>query len=85
MSIKDQAAIVGVGATPYYKRGQSYPEDSELSLACKAILSALDDAGLTRTQIFASGGLDEYVIADLVEAGAEPRGRARGRITPEPA
>ncbi len=46
MSIKDQAAIVGVGATPYYKRGQSYPE-TEMSMACKAIIGALDDAGLT--------------------------------------
>ncbi len=46
MSIKDKAAIVGVGATPYYKRGQSYPE-SEFSMACTAILAALDDAGLT--------------------------------------
>ncbi|MCU4184321.1 hypothetical protein K6U06_08100 [Acidiferrimicrobium sp. IK] len=46
MTIKDKAAIVGVGATPYYKRGQSYPE-SEFSMACSAILSALDDAGLT--------------------------------------
>lgn len=46
MTIKDQAAIVGVGATPYWKRGQSYPE-SELSMACTAILAALDDAGLS--------------------------------------
>jgi acetyl-CoA acetyltransferase len=46
MSIKDQAAIVGVGATPYYKRGQSFPE-TELSMACTAILGALEDAGLT--------------------------------------
>jgi acetyl-CoA acetyltransferase len=46
MSIKDTAAIVGVGATNYWKRGQSYPE-TELSMACTAILSALDDAGLT--------------------------------------
>ncbi|MDO8389497.1 MAG: thiolase [Actinomycetota bacterium] len=46
MTIKDKAAIVGVGATPYFKRGQSYPE-SELSMACSAILAALDDAGLT--------------------------------------
>ena len=46
MTIKDKAAIVGVGATPYYKRGQSYPE-SELSMACTAILGALDDAGLS--------------------------------------
>jgi acetyl-CoA acetyltransferase len=46
MSIKDQAAVVGVGATPYYKRGQSYPQ-SELGMACKATLLALEDAGLT--------------------------------------
>jgi acetyl-CoA acetyltransferase len=46
MTIKDKAAIVGVGATPYFKRGMSYPE-SEFSMACTAILSALDDAGLT--------------------------------------
>jgi acetyl-CoA acetyltransferase len=46
MSIKDQAAIVGVGATDYYRRGQSYPE-TELSMACTAILMALEDAGLT--------------------------------------
>ncbi|MBV8979700.1 MAG: hypothetical protein JO086_02265 [Acidimicrobiia bacterium] len=30
----------------------------------------LDDAGLTDAQIFASGGLDEYAIADLTAAGA---------------
>jgi acetyl-CoA acetyltransferase len=46
MTIKDRAAVVGVGATPYYKRGQSYPE-TELSMACTAVLAALDDAGLT--------------------------------------
>jgi acetyl-CoA acetyltransferase len=46
MSIKNQAAVVGVGATPYYKRGQSYPE-TEQSMMCTAILAALDDAGLT--------------------------------------
>lgn len=46
MTIKDKAAIVGLGATPYYKRGQSYPQ-SEMSMACAAILGALEDAGLT--------------------------------------
>ncbi len=45
MSIRDQTAVVGVGATPYYKRGQSVPE-TQLSMACTAILGALDDAGL---------------------------------------
>ena len=46
MTIKDKAAIVGVGATPYTKRGQSFPE-TEFSMACTSILAALDDAGLT--------------------------------------
>jgi acetyl-CoA acetyltransferase len=46
MTIRDQTAVVGVGATPYYRRGQSLPE-TQLSMACTAILAALDDAGLT--------------------------------------
>ena len=46
MTIKDQAAVVGIGRTPYWKRGQSYPE-TEMSMACTATLAALDDAGLT--------------------------------------
>jgi acetyl-CoA acetyltransferase len=46
MSIRDQTAIVGIGATDYYKRGQSLPE-TQLSMACTAILAALDDAGLS--------------------------------------
>jgi acetyl-CoA acetyltransferase len=46
VSLKDQTAVVGVGATPYYRRGESVPE-TELSMACTAILAALDDAGLT--------------------------------------
>lgn len=46
MSLKDQTAIVGLGSTPYYRRGQSVPE-TETSMACTAILAALDDAGLS--------------------------------------
>jgi acetyl-CoA acetyltransferase len=46
VSLKDQTAVVGVGATPYYPRGESVPE-TELSMACTAILAALEDAGLT--------------------------------------
>ncbi|MET0628161.1 MAG: thiolase [Acidimicrobiia bacterium] len=46
MTLKDETAVVGVGATPYYKRGQSLPQ-TELEMACKAILLALEDAGLT--------------------------------------
>lgn len=46
MTIKDKTAIVGVGATDYYKRGQSFPE-TETSMACQAILLACADAGLS--------------------------------------
>jgi acetyl-CoA acetyltransferase len=45
MSLKDQTAVVGIGATPYYPRGESLPQ-SEPEMACKAILLALEDAGL---------------------------------------
>src|SRR5689334_8285 len=45
VSIRDQTAVVGVGATPYWRRGESAPE-TLMSLACTAILAALDDAGL---------------------------------------
>lgn len=44
MSIKDRAAIVGVGATSRHRRGGSDPE-SELSMARTAILAALENAG----------------------------------------
>ena len=46
MTLQDKAAVVGVGATPYYKRGQSLPQ-TPFELAGKAMLAALDDAGLT--------------------------------------
>jgi acetyl-CoA acetyltransferase len=46
MTFKNQTAIVGVGATPYYRRGESAPH-TELSMACDAILGALAEAGLT--------------------------------------
>ena len=45
-TLKDRAAIVGVGATPYYRRGRSLPQ-TPMELASKAVLAALDDAGLT--------------------------------------
>jgi acetyl-CoA acetyltransferase len=46
VTLKDRTAVVGVGATPYYRRGASVPE-TELSMMCTAVLAALDDAGLT--------------------------------------
>ena len=46
MSLKDKTAVVGIGATPYYRRGESRPL-TETELACQSVLGALDDAGLT--------------------------------------
>jgi acetyl-CoA acetyltransferase len=46
MTLKDQTAVVGIGATPYYKRGESLPR-TELEMTGSAIMAALDDAGLT--------------------------------------
>jgi acetyl-CoA acetyltransferase len=43
-SIKDKAAVIGVGETTYYKRGQA--PVSEFRLACEAIIKAADDAGI---------------------------------------
>src|SRR5262245_53917780 len=44
--LKDKTAVVGGGATPYYKRGRSVPQ-TPMELAGKAVLAALADAGLT--------------------------------------
>lgn len=44
--MKNTAAIVGVGATPYYYRGESAPQ-TLYELIGKAILNAVGDAGLT--------------------------------------
>jgi acetyl-CoA acetyltransferase len=44
MKFRGSAAIVGIGQTPYYKRGTS-PEP-ELKLALRAITAAADDAGI---------------------------------------
>jgi acetyl-CoA acetyltransferase len=46
----DQAAIVGVGATPYYYRGLSEPQTLH-ELVDKAVLAALADARLTVADI----------------------------------
>ncbi|MFF1735749.1 lipid-transfer protein [Streptomyces sp. NPDC058247] len=45
MSRAADVAIVGVGATPYYRRGESEPQ-TMYELAGKAILAACEDAGL---------------------------------------
>ena len=46
MKAHRQAAVVGIGSTSYVKRGHSSPATTQ-ELGAKAILAALDDAGLT--------------------------------------
>lgn len=65
LSIKDNVAIVGIGATNFSKDSGR----SELQLACEAILAAVDDAGIQTSDIdgvvrFAMDYTDEMHIAD---------------------
>jgi acetyl-CoA acetyltransferase len=64
--MRDAAAVVGVGATPYYRRGRSVPQ-TPLEMAGKAVLAALDDAGLSADDLdgFAlySMGFDTALLA----------------------
>jgi acetyl-CoA acetyltransferase len=46
MAAASEVAIAGVGATPYYRRGESWPQTIE-QLAGKAILAACVDAGIS--------------------------------------
>jgi acetyl-CoA acetyltransferase len=43
-ALRGRTAIVGVGQTPYYKRGTS--PDSDVKLALRAIVAACEDAGI---------------------------------------
>ena len=65
--IKDKTAIVGLGSTPYWKRGRSAPHTLQ-ELVCQAIIAAADDAGIAVPEIdgfayfaadFDTGGLME--------------------------
>lgn len=69
--MREAAAIVGVGSTPFYKRGHSHPE-TLYELAGKAVLAAVADAGLTVDDVdgityYAYGaGLDSAVLAQVL-------------------
>ncbi|WP_327392388.1 lipid-transfer protein [Streptomyces sp. NBC_01186] len=68
--MKDATAIAGIGQTPFAKR---LPE-SEKALACRAVLAALDDAGIAPAEVdgFASYTMeetDEVEVAKAIGAG----------------
>ena len=62
---QDKTAIVGVGATDYFVRGQSYPR-SIYSMAAEAILKACADAGISIKQI---DGFAYYSSASMGYSG----------------
>lgn len=81
-------AIVGIGATPYYKRGESLPRTIN-ELACEAILAACEDAGLSVRDVDgfayysgASAGYTEKMdTADFVEILGIPEVRFTAALT----
>jgi len=70
-TIRDRTAIAGVGATRFFRHGQSDPL-TKFELGCQAILAAVDDAGLEVEDIdgFAlfsgGGGFDPGLAAQVL-------------------
>ncbi|MFJ6725837.1 lipid-transfer protein [Streptomyces sp. NPDC091281] len=64
--LKDATAIVGIGQTPFAKH---LPED-EKTLACRAVLAALDDAGIDPGEVdaLASYTMEETDEVELAKA-----------------
>jgi acetyl-CoA acetyltransferase len=69
MSIARKTAIVGVGATPYYRRGRSLPQTMP-ELVGKAIIAACADAGLSVRDVdgfaYFSGGFDTPYLMETL-------------------
>lgn len=67
--LRDRAAIVGVGATPVWKRGGSAPRTAT-ELAGTAILAALDDCGLAPADVdgfaYFAGGFDSAMLMEVL-------------------
>jgi len=67
-SLRGKVAVVGIGETEYYKRGEA--QDPEFKLALRAIKNACDDAGISPKQIdgFASFSNDRSDPSRLAAA-----------------
>ncbi len=67
--MRRQTAIAGLGATPYWKRGQSAPRTMN-ELVGQAIIAACDDAGLPVTEVdglaYYSGGFDSSYLMETL-------------------
>jgi acetyl-CoA acetyltransferase len=71
VTIRDRTAIVGIGQTPFAKS----LEGSEKKLACKAIMAALDDAGISPAEVDAFSSYtmeetEEVEVAKNIGAGS---------------
>lgn len=68
-TIRDRTAIVGLGSTPYYRRGRSAPQTLD-ELVGKSILAALDDAGLAPGDVdgfaYFAGGFDTPMLMEML-------------------
>jgi acetyl-CoA acetyltransferase len=66
--LRGSAAVVGIGQTPYYKRGTS--PDPEVKLALRAIAGACEDAGISTKDVdgFVSYGSERSDGQKLVRA-----------------
>lgn len=66
--MRGATAIVGVGQTPWYKRGSA--ADSELKLALRAVVAAADDAGIDPRDIdgFVSWGSEKNSGQNMMSA-----------------
>jgi len=62
-SLRDAAAVVGVGESPFFRRGASAPR-TLLDLALEAIVGALDDAGLAPSEV---DGFTQYAHPQGIE------------------
>ncbi len=64
-----RTAVVGVGATPYYRRGESLPR-TVIEMAGEATLLAVQDAGLSIEDVdgfaYYAGGLDTALLAQVL-------------------
>ena len=67
-TVRGKVAVVGIGETEYYKRGEA--PDAEFKLALKAILAACEDAGISPKRVdgFASFSNDRSDPSHLAAA-----------------
>ena len=69
MTIARKTAIVGVGTTPYYRRGRSAPQ-TMTELVGKATIAACEDAGLSVRDVdgfaYFSGGFDTGYLMETL-------------------